>query len=453
MLAPTRSLVLPSAWKRRAAIAAAAPHQTSPPAAARPATASAKPKPRPATASAKPRSPARPATAPAPDSPTEASCPPTVLCRPENGLNDMLNQVEICRQYAAQHGRRLVVDTETSRTSCMPVPFAAVFELTDCGCEVATRLTPALCASLNAAGTSVHPPLLTRSFARRAYLPARPAVGAALRVNPEAADRKERVVVHWTGGGGSASLSLLSHRRLRLSQPFVDLFAGGWRKLRRAVQEASPYVAIHVRHTDYTTPDYAKQMAAIFADGGSAPILVCSDGRGVLMEAARLAKVHNRRLLRAWSMEGVAHEPTRADGRPIHEAAARMNSRQVLRYMMDLLRDMYLLTHADQLHALTPARKKAPTGFGRLTRFLHKNPELRASFFREGSENEGRAEQGDGEQAEGELGEGELGEGELGDGEVQTNAVESEPKDHADLAADHLDMRPDVDDGLRGAEE
>jgi len=291
----------------------------------------------------------------------------------------MLNQIEICRRYAVRHGRRLIVDTESSTTSCMPVPFASVFELSNCGCEVVTKLTLPICQSLNAPGVSVHPRTMAGTFLRRAALPA----GAIIRVNPSQPRRPEQVVVHWIGGGGNLSFALLSERRLRLSDTFCSVFARSWESIRRSVRENSPYVAIHVRHTDYTTPDYAKQMEAVFGDGASCPILVCSDGRGVLMEAARLAKKYKRRLLRPWTMEGVSHDPTRTDGQPIHESAQRMTPAQVMRYMMDLMRDLYVLSHAATLHALAPAGKKLPTGFGRLTRFLQGDAAIRAAFFRE----------------------------------------------------------------------
>ena len=37
-----------------------------------------------------------------------------VLCRPRGGLNDMLCEIEKCRMYAEQHGRKLLIDTTLS---------------------------------------------------------------------------------------------------------------------------------------------------------------------------------------------------------------------------------------------------------------------------------------------------------------------------------------------------
>ena len=37
-----------------------------------------------------------------------------VLCRPRGGLNDMLCEIEKCRMYAQQHGRKLLIDTAFS---------------------------------------------------------------------------------------------------------------------------------------------------------------------------------------------------------------------------------------------------------------------------------------------------------------------------------------------------
>jgi hypothetical protein len=295
-----------------------------------------------------------------------------VLCRPQGGLNDLLCQVEVCRRYAARYGRTLVIDTQGTAESCLPLPFCEVFswqpdEPAEPKAKEAPRtLDAALLAEMSRPGVSVSPPALTSNLHRRV---SRWAVRCRVPDGPSAAS----VVVHIDSGGGDASHALIAERRLTLA-PAYRAAAQRW----AAICGPEPYVAVHVRHTDCKTPDYARRLQAIFRleQGPDAnPILVCSDSAEVMATARRLAgEVPGARLIENDTMRLVT-------GAPIHLAAAHMASDAARTYIEQTLRDLFLLSGARTLHLMAPAGRRGPAGFSRLARFLQSDPAARDFFF------------------------------------------------------------------------
>lgn len=51
-----------------------------------------------------------------------------LLCRPRGGINDTLNQIELCWRYARSYNRILVVDTEYLVSSGICISFSELFE-------------------------------------------------------------------------------------------------------------------------------------------------------------------------------------------------------------------------------------------------------------------------------------------------------------------------------------
>jgi hypothetical protein len=167
-----------------------------------------------------------------------------LLCRPQGGLNDILVQIEKCCRYAELTGRTVIVDTQDSNlfqddfekyffskqerllfsTRKFPVDFdlldvfpeflrsrvssykADWFSDTRCFCEVDTKRP------------------LTFDFSK---------------------DYPQELVVHHDCGGGDIAIWTLL--RCGIQGPLVN-------ELKRRIQEiGGPYIAAHVRNSDYKT--------------------------------------------------------------------------------------------------------------------------------------------------------------------------------------------------------
>jgi hypothetical protein len=301
-----------------------------------------------------------------------------VLCRPQGGLNDVLCQVELCRRYAAQHGRTLVVDTQAAAESCLPVPFEELFVLDPAIGSVRAGFgrRDGLLAQLDRPGISVSPAALARNLNRRVSRHA-----ARCRVpEPRTPDMPQDVVVHMDSGGGNISHDLIAGRHLRVN-PALLRASAVWRAAEAERAAWPDYVAVHVRHTDIVTPDYEARLRAIFdaeqrKGSGASPVLVCSDSAEVMATARTLAaqRNHLRLLQPASRLRGSAR-------RPVHIAAPRMTPPGCRAYVAELLADLYLLSGAATLHLMAPSGRAGPAGFSRLARFLQQHPDARSFFF------------------------------------------------------------------------
>ena len=54
-----------------------------------------------------------------------------LLCRPRGGLNDTLNQIELCWRYSEIYNRILIIDTEYLISTGISVKFSSLFEVLD----------------------------------------------------------------------------------------------------------------------------------------------------------------------------------------------------------------------------------------------------------------------------------------------------------------------------------
>jgi hypothetical protein len=349
---------------------------------------------------------------------------PTVVCRPLGGLNDMLNQVERCREYAAQHRYRLIVDTQGCAGSCLPLPFGRVFQLQNCGCVALTSLSTDEQSLLNRMET--WPAKFEGIMHKRVPREPLPIDFGA----PPSAP----LMVHMMNGGGTRSHKLIKRRQLSVSPAFLADHAVRWQALVRGVRSLGAYEAVHIRHTDYKTPGYAALLESVFADEGVSCALVCSDNAGVLEEAGQIAARHGKRMVSAAALErptGVIegtpslrlgslatpslrsaslHEPEatllRCIGDPcsgskhpheepggaptsvaaakaLHQQARKFKSEEAETYALELLRDLYALSHATRLHLSAPEGRSLPAGFSLLAKCLQSNPGDRDAFFGE----------------------------------------------------------------------
>lgn len=329
---------------------------------------------------AKPPRSAVPAVLPSPKAHKSLTRKKTLLCRPQGGLNDMLCQVELCRDYAARHGMRLIVDTLATNETCMPIAFEAIFVLRDCGCEVLTQLTPQECTQLNRQDTQPTKffGILNRRISRRRFMSR-----LDFSTPPTAS-----VMVHVASGGGSASTELIAHKRLAVNKQFISRHSSSWKTMERLVAEAGSYEAVHIRNTDLQTPNYKDQLSIVFTNAESAAILVCSDCEAVLVCAAEVSRMTGKRLMTPSQLSttgpaGITHDASGKPAPPIHINARNLTPQQVKIYLLNILRDLYIMSHASRLHLMIPKGRDGPAGFSRLAHFLQQNPPARDAFFDE----------------------------------------------------------------------
>lgn len=278
---------------------------------------------------------------------------------------------------------RLIVDTQTHPRSCLPLPFGHVFTLRNCGCQATTRLDAKEVLRLNALPT--HPPQLRGALGQRTSVTTRLDVSAP---PPPAA----RVLVHASCGGGDFSHRLIRAAMLQVKGAFLHNHPE-WAQFTSRLRALGTFDAVHIRHTDYKTSGYARLLTAAMTQPRAArTLLVCSDSPAVLQHAASLARQHGRRLATTAELLPAAAEgqPPPAAGafgpapRTLHHAARHLNRTQTERYVIELLADLYALSHGRILHLAAVDGKNRPAGFSRLARFLHTCPTaVRNHFFAE----------------------------------------------------------------------
>lgn len=197
-----------------------------------------------------------------------------VLCRPRGGLNDTLNQIEICRVYAARYGRILIVD---GRRSGVLGEFGNYFQMTGDGhiFEMTNGAVPDI-DSLGCYPAEVQ----GRVSTFRAKWDPKP--GWQCHVDPHTKvalrfpldrDHPQALLLHEQAGGGTKSSDLID--RLTL----VPLLARQARD--KIAQLPVGYSALHVRNTDYRT-DIGMVLNAIRDGVAGQDLLVCSDDPAVL---------------------------------------------------------------------------------------------------------------------------------------------------------------------------
>lgn len=205
-----------------------------------------------------------------------------LLCRPREGLNDTLCQIERCWRYSRHFGRHLVIDCQ--RSSFFG-DFSDFFEIIDKSLKVTLCLSPMLLRKLNSLPcipSSLHGRLSSYKAVYKegsGFVDNR--TGEPTRFNAEIPAREdcdfdEPLLVHEDCGGGDLSFSLL--KRLRFSPPIQYVIRDELEKI------GSNYLAVHVRNTDLCT-DYRSLFACIRRRVGRNRLLVCSDDPSVVQYA------------------------------------------------------------------------------------------------------------------------------------------------------------------------
>jgi len=198
-----------------------------------------------------------------------------VLCRPKGGLNDTLNQIEICRAYAAGHGRILLVD---GRYSGLLGEFGDYFQMegNDHIFTMTDKSVPdvdlldCLPAEVQGRVSLVR----AKAFNTSGVLSTTDAETGVLLSFPMDIDHPQTLLLHQQGGGGTQSFDLID--RLTLAPWLAQEVRS------RIDQLPAGYSALHIRNTDYRT-DVEMVLAAIRSQVVGQDLLVCSDDPEVLL--------------------------------------------------------------------------------------------------------------------------------------------------------------------------
>lgn len=311
-----------------------------------------------------------------------------LLCRPRGGLNDTLCQIQRCVAYASRWSRILVIDARQSALHCQ---FSEVFEWTDATVSVIGWVDAALEEALNAL------PCLPEHLAGRVFeyqvdyrervghverTSQRPVQFAGPSFSADTPDCSQPLLVHDDCGGGDHAQAVLAC--VRLTPAFATPIKAALDQL------PAHFDAVHIRNTDYRT-DYQQVFARIATKRRSRPLWICSDDLTVFETARRMIPGEVQHFAgRAASQLalGTRHHPRSFQS----EAEKRDATVESLIDLFTLARAHTLYLGVLESHAVQGAHWHGPvmrrteplpalSGFSRLARFLHGEPERMAQLL------------------------------------------------------------------------
>ena len=279
-----------------------------------------------------------------------------VLCRPQGGLNDMLNQIERCYSYAVACSRFLIVDTSYAHSESFRDRFSIYFHSRHRRMLLDNPLSDGELDSLEAFPSFVSGRVSSYRVdfdaGRRTYVEAESRQPITFNMR---ATYREPLLVHHQHGGGLRSIFCLGHltlspmMRTRLEERMQRLPAG--------------YAALHVRNTDMQS-DYRPTLAEI-RKRSVRDLFVATDDRRVIGEC--------RAALPGTTIHSFSDIPD-SGGKPIHlgfstaEAEVR-NS--------DAILDLLIVAQASVLFLCRKLGEGGPqiSGYSRLASLLNENPD------------------------------------------------------------------------------
>jgi hypothetical protein len=287
----------------------------------------------------------------------------TVLCRPQGGLNDMLNQIERCCRYAETYDRTVVVETDYRHARSFRDPIwkyfvsrqeRLVFKTGDLGayCDL-EDVAPAV-----AAGKLTD--YQTR-YDKKAFRVVEEDSGEALSFD-FARDHAEKTLLHHDSGGGDQAIGMFS--RMRLHDNLTDLL------LTRVRAIGGRYLGIHIRNTDYKTP-YEARIDAL-AKGLKARLFVATDNRNCL--------AYCREAFGANRVYSFAKLPAVA-GQPLHSADSVVDVDEANR---DAILDLLMLALGADCYAFELSKNDYGvrySGFSRLALALQSSRPVLSQFI------------------------------------------------------------------------
>ena len=280
-----------------------------------------------------------------------------VLCLPRAGLNDVMNQIARCADYASKHDRILILDSTRGVIRASIFDFLLPFpgqtlkiwrqapEL-DNWLTKSTSIEPSLMQGIVCNFSAKYVGSGRRYFALK---------GTEIAITfDQSQDYSEQILVHSQGGGGNRAISFLE--RMAFRQTIAEEIGA------RVAALGSDYQAIHVRNTDMKT-DYKPYFEDLKPQIAGQRVLICSDDAQ--------CKAYAKHYFDASEVLEVTSTPD-LQGKRLHGNKTIDPHRQV----MDSFVDLMAMGSASAFHFTSPTIKKS-SGFSRLARALQKNLDVR----------------------------------------------------------------------------
>jgi hypothetical protein len=249
-----------------------------------------------------------------------------VLCLPCGGFNDMLCQIEKCVRYARSNQRVLLLDTSYSGLhDDIRNYFTLAF-----ACEVAHPEDYGYKTRVDAGDLVISQTGNAEDI--RLRLDDENRVGDQIKRPSE-----ETLVVHYSPGGGDLAI-----KSLEKMHP-LDLVQKGI--LSGLPVTDRPYIAIHIRNTDYRT-DYEKAFSALEDKVRGKTVVLCSDDeRSVSYFVETYSDICDVQLSKS---------DRSSDGRPLHGDVVG----DVFANNISMLTDLFTLAFAERLYMVDTQNTK-----------------------------------------------------------------------------------------------
>ena len=279
-----------------------------------------------------------------------------LLCRPIGGLNDTLNQIELCWRYAEAFHRYLLIDT---RKSGFGVHLSTYFRTIGTGSSIDVDTAPDEEILRRVKLLECSPPEMSGRLVtytsvadhdRRVFVDTDSRTPLTFNFRH---DHSAQVLLHEQAGSGNLSLDALA--RLRLHDRVRS-------EIRSRIGDFPPdRIAVHVRNTDIKT-NYDPLFARLAAKYPTDPILVCTDDTSVLRRAKDV--FGDARVI-------TSSIPPDLSGRPLHhELTLAPENRDTLN--IDMFTDLFALATSRHLF-FTATKTGKISGFSQLAWHLHNN--------------------------------------------------------------------------------
>jgi hypothetical protein len=261
-----------------------------------------------------------------------------LICIPQDGLNDMLNRIWFCYQYALRFKRILVIDTRKSPGFKDDFSKYFIFKSSIFYKGNIDTLYDTLY------GKSIYPNELSSLNLRHLKENPEP----YLKFNPTKL-YFETVLVSYPSGGGMDAIFLL--KECSLATRVLDKFN------ERKVQLPSSYTSLHIRNTDYVS-DVVSFLTKIKIS--SSDIFLASDNASTI----ELCKTTLSQRVHAFSSI-----PRGNEGQNIHiDLRTKLNNEDL---NIDSIVDLLLLAGGSELHI-----SLEKSGYSQLALSLHKDKEV-----------------------------------------------------------------------------
>jgi hypothetical protein len=282
-----------------------------------------------------------------------------LLCRPASGLFDIFSQIGAAINYARNHRRVVIIDTNPPGAGYFRDRFSNYFTSLnrnlilhiDNHIELLNRL-PTIPPSV--AGR-IDRYIAVYDEARRGYVDDASGTPLALDFSR---DYEQPLLIHHAGGR-SQHFFMIPLANMRLSKPVRDEI------VLRLARIGGPFNGIHIRATDYQT-DYRRGLEELRQELVG-KLFVATDNREALAyvrEQCRNADIY--------SFAQLPQQP----GRPLHRCP---EPHLIWQTNLDAIADVIMLAHAKQLYyfSLMPNRSGVViSGYSHLARCLKERPEL-----------------------------------------------------------------------------